>query len=64
MTRLERRKKEKYSKKKYKSICRILFLFLMMTITSSCIFLIDYRINKVLDDDSEDSITKYINDIF
>lgn len=64
MSRLERTQKEKYFKKKYKTVCRIIFLFLMLTITTSSIFLIDYRINEVLDGDSKNNIAKYILDIF
>ena len=64
MSRLERNQKEKYSKKKYKIICRVIFLFLMLIVTGSNILLIDYRINKVLDNDSKNNLTKYIIDIF
>lgn len=64
MSRLERNKKEKYSRKKYKTICRVVFLFLMLIVTGSSILLIDYRINKVLDNDSKNNLTKYIIDIF
>lgn len=64
MSRLERIQKEKSSKKKYKTVCRIIFLFLMLIITSSSILLIDYRVNEVLDDDSKSNLTKYIMGIF
>ena len=64
MSRLERIQKEKSSKKKYKRVCRVIFLFLMLIITSSSILLIDYRANEVLDDDSKSNLTKYIMDIF
>ena len=64
MSRLERIQKEKSSKKKYKTGCRVIFLFLMLIITSSSILLIDYRANEVLDDDSKSNLTKYIMDIF
>ena len=64
MSRLERIQKEKSSKKKYKTVCRVIFLFLMLIITISSILLIDYRANEVLDDDSKGNLTKYIMDIF
>lgn len=64
MSRLEKSQKEKYSKKKYKTICRVIFIFMMLVITTSSILLIDYRINEVLDTDSKNNITKYIMDIF
>ncbi|MCC3867584.1 hypothetical protein [Terrisporobacter mayombei] len=64
MSRLEKSKKEKYSKKKYKTICRMIFMFMMLVITTSSILIIDYRINEVLDNDSKNDIIKYIMDIF
>ena len=64
MSRLERIQKEKSSKKKYKTVFRVIFLFLMLIITSSSILLIDYRANELLDDDSKSNLTKYIMDIF
>lgn len=64
MSRLERLQKEKYSKNKYKTICRVTFLFLMLIITSCSIILVDYRINEVLDSGSKNELTKYIMDIF
>lgn len=64
MSRLEKYEKEKYSKKKYKTICRFIFMFMMLVITTSSILLIDYRINEVLDTDSKNNIIKYIIDIF
>jgi len=64
MSRLEKSKKEKCSKKKYKTICRVVFMFMMLVITTTSILLIDYRINEVLDNDSKNNIIKYIMDIF
>lgn len=64
MSRLEKIKKEKHSKKKSKTICRVIFLFLMLIITISSVLLIDYRINEVLDNDSKFNLTKYLIDIF
>ncbi|MEW9079023.1 hypothetical protein [Terrisporobacter glycolicus] len=64
MSRLEKSKKEKCSKKKYKIICRVVFMFMMLVITTTSILLVDYRINEVLDNDSKNNIIKYIIDIF
>ena len=64
MSRLEKSKKEKCSKKKYKTICKVVFMFMMLVITTTSILLIDYRINEVLDNDSKNNIIKYIMDIF
>ena len=64
MSRLEKIQKEKYSKKKSKTICRVIFLFFMLIITISSVLLIDYRINEVLDNDSKFNLTKYLIDIF
>ena len=64
MSRLERKKNERCFKQKYKTICRVIFLFIMLIITSSSILLIDYRINELLDDDSKNSIREYIIDNF
>ena len=64
MSRLERMQKEKSSKNKYKTVCRVIFLFLMLIITISSILLIDYRAHEVLDDDRQGNLTKYIMDIF
>lgn len=64
MSRLDKMQREKNSKKRYKTVCRVIFLFLMLIITTSSIFLVDYRINKVLDDDSKNNITKDIIDMF
>lgn len=61
MSRLEKTKKEKYSKRKYKTICRVAFLLFMIMVTFSSLFIVEYRINKVLG--NKDSIKKYI-DIF
>ncbi len=61
MSRLEKNLNNKKSKKKYKSICRIVFVFFMMIITVGGIFLIDYRINDMLDEPSKNTLTKYIN---
>ena len=46
MSRLEKIKNEKILKKKYKSVCRKIFMLTMILLTVSSIFLIDYRINK------------------
>lgn len=64
MSRLERRQREKISRKKYKIVFRVIFFFLILIITSSSILLIDYRANEVLDDDSKNNLTKSIMDIF
>lgn len=64
MSRLEKSKKEKCSKKKYKTICKVVFMFMMLVITTISILLVDYRINEVLDNDSKNNIIKYIMDIF
>ena len=64
MSRLEKIRKEKYNKKKSKIICRLIFLFLMIIITTSSVLLIDYRINEVLEKDSKFNLTKYLMDIF
>ena len=64
MSRLERLKKEKCSKKKYNKVYRFIFLFIMITITIGSIFLIDYRVNEVLDDDSKGNLIKSMMDIF
>lgn len=61
MSRLEKNLNNKKSKKKYKSIYRIVFVFFMMIITVGGIFLIDYRINDMLDEPSKNTLTKYIN---
>ena len=61
MSRLEKTLNNKNGKKKYKTIFRIVFIFLMIIITTSSIFLIDYRINNFLEDDSENNLMKYIN---
>ncbi|WP_343344006.1 hypothetical protein [Terrisporobacter petrolearius] len=64
MSRLEKSKKEKCSKKKYKTICRVVFMFMVLAITTASILLVDYRINEVLDNDSKNNIIKYIMNIF
>lgn len=64
MSRLEKNLKNKKSKKKYKSRCRIVFVFFMMIITVGSILLIDYRINDMLDEPSKNTLTKYINTFF
>ena len=64
MSRLERIQREKQSPKRYKTLCRIIFLFLMLITMISSILLIDYRINEVLDNDSKYNITEYIMSIF
>lgn len=61
MSRLEKTLNDKNSKKRYKTICRIVFIFLMIIITTSSIFMIDYRINELLGDDSKNNLMKYIN---
>lgn len=64
MSRLEKSKKEKCSKKKYKIICRFVFMFMMLAIATASVLLVDYRINEVLDNDSKNNIIKYIMNIF
>lgn len=64
MSRLEKTRKEKYNKKKSKTICRVIFLFLMIIITVSSILLIDYRTNEVLGKDSKFNLTECLIDIF
>lgn len=64
MSRLEKTRKEKYYKKKGKTICRVIFLFLMIIITISSILLIDYRTNEILGKDSKFNLTEYLIDIF
>ena len=61
MKKIEKNINNKKSKKKYKSIYRIVFVFFMMIITVGGIFLIDYRINDMLDEPSKNTLTKYIN---
>ncbi len=64
MSRLEKIKKEKILKKKYKSVCRKIFMLTMILLTVSSIFLIDYRINKILDNDSKNNLMKYLKIYF
>ena len=61
MSRLEKTLNDKNCKKKSKSICRIMFMFIMIIITVGSIFLIDYRVNEVLGDDSKNNLIKYLN---
>ena len=64
MSRLEKIKNEKILKKKYKSVCRKIFMLTMILLTVSSIFLIDYRINKILDNDSKNNLMKYLKIYF
>ena len=64
MFRLEKIKNEKILKKKYKSVCRKIFMLTMILLTVSSIFLIDYRINKILDNDSKNNLMKYLKIYF
>ena len=64
MSRVEKTKLKKVSKKKYKSVCKKLFMIIMMFITIINIFLIDYRINKLLGVDSKNNLIKYISLFF
>ena len=64
MSRLEKIKNEKILKKKYKSVCRKKFMLTMILLTVSSIFLIDYRINKILDNDSKNNLMKYLKIYF
>lgn len=63
MSRLEKTKIEKYSKKRYKTICRYIFVFVLVIITVISSFLVDYRIKNLLGSNSENNIIKYL-DIF
>ena len=64
MSRILKKQTKKYSKKKINVICRVIFIFLMIIITTSSVLLIDYRINEVLGDDSKFNLTQYLIDIF
>ena len=64
MSRLEKIKNEKILKKKYKSVCRKIFMLTMILLTVSSIFLIDYRINKILDNDRKNNLMKYLKIYF
>lgn len=64
MSRLEKIKNEKILRKKYKSVCRKIFMLTMILLTVSSIFLIDYRINKILDNDSKNNLMKYLKIYF
>ena len=64
MSRLEKIKNEKILKKKYKSVCRKIFMLTMILLTVSSIFLIDYRTNKILDNDSKNNLMKYLKIYF
>lgn len=64
MSRLEKIKNEKILKKKYKSVCRKIFMLTMILLTVSSIFLIDYRINKILDNYSKNNLMKYLKIYF
>ena len=64
MSRLEKIKNEKILKKKYKSVCRKIFMLTMILLTVSSIFLIDYRINKILDNDSKNNLMMYLKIYF
>ena len=64
MSQLEKIKNEKILKKKYKSVCRKIFMLTMILLTVSSIFLIDYRINKILDNDSKNNLMKYLKIYF
>ena len=64
MSRLEKIKNEKILKKKYKSVCRKIFMLTMILLTVISIFLIDYRINKILDNDSKNNLMKYLKIYF
>ena len=64
MSRLEKIKNEKILKKKYKSVCIKIFMLTMILLTVSSIFLIDYRINKILDNDSKNNLMKYLKIYF
>ena len=61
MSRLEKTLNDKNCKKKSKSICRTMFMFIMIIITVGSIFLIDHRVNEVLGDDSKNNLIKYLN---
>ena len=64
MSRLEKIKNEKIFKKKYKSVCIKIFMLTMILLTVSSIFLFDYRINKILDNDSKNNLMKYLKIYF
>ena len=64
MSRLEKTRKDKYYKKKSKTICRVIFLFLMIIITISSVLLIDYRTNEILGKDSKFNLTECLMNIF
>lgn len=64
MSRLEKIRKEKYNKKKSKTICRVIFLFLMIIITIGSVLLIDYRTNEILGKDSKFNLTECLMNIF
>lgn len=64
MSRLEKARSKKYCKKRYKTICRFIFLIIMIITTTASVLLIDYRINNLLDDDSKDNLIQYVINIF
>ena len=64
MGRLENNKTKRYEKKKYKKVCKIIFICLMILITISSILLIDYRANDMLGNDSKNNLIKYLSRVF
>lgn len=64
MSRLYNNKTKKCKNKRYKKICKIVFICFMMIITISSILIIDYRSNEMLGNDSKNNIIKYLSSIF
>lgn len=61
MSRLERNKNKKLERKKYRLMCEVVFLFVMIIITMGSVLIADYRMNDMLQDDSKDNLIKYLN---
>ena len=61
MSRLEKKLNKKLQKKKYGILYKVVFLFIMIIITAGSILISDYRMNEMLQDDSKDSLIKYLN---
>ncbi|MEG0050611.1 MAG: hypothetical protein RR712_00405 [Terrisporobacter sp.] len=63
MSRVEKTQNDKVAKKPYKLIYKIIFISIMVILTGSSIFLIDFRVNNMLGNENENVISSYI-DIF
>ena len=63
MSRVERLQYKRYSKKRSKLICKIVFMGMMLIVTAISIYIVNYEVNKMLGNENKYTISDYI-DIF